>query len=111
MEQSQLDISALKFGNLMLDRWLNDETGFWKFIVKSLPCQICMVTVFNTLVYLKEMEPWNKIDQTGESVLEAREQAIKFCPEADQNKIQRLVKAVFVLNILAEKRLIVTSGV
>lgn len=110
MEQNAIDISALKFGNFMLDQWLNDEASFWKHLLRSFPCQICMITVYNALVKSGDI-PKNAAEDLGnEKTIEAEREVMKWVPISDHLKSTRLIKAMISLTTLAEKRLAVTTG-
>lgn len=75
-----------------------------------MPQQICVVSVWDTLVKLGELEKWNWRGVQGETSQSATAAAKERFPEADQNKIIRATKTILVLNNLAEKRLKSTSG-
>lgn len=110
MEQSALDTSALKFGNFMLDMWLKNEESFWRSLLKSLPKQICMISVYDTLVKSGELK-YCKKDPSNQKVHDAKYEALKWSHDHEPNKINRLTKAVLALTTLAEMRLKVTQGV
>lgn len=110
MEQTAVDISALKYGNFMLDRWLNDEAGFWKSLLSSLPCQICMVSVYKTLVKSGDIERNAHDNIANDKTIEAEKEVMKWYPFSDPLKQSRLIKAMICLTTLAEKRLQVTGG-
>lgn len=111
MEQTALDISSLKFGNFMLDRWLNDEAGFWKSLLSSLPCQICMVEVYKSLVKAGDIQKGADEDMRNEKTIDAEKEVMKWGGFPDQLKKSRLIKAMIVLSTLSELRLKVTIGV
>lgn len=108
MEERQVDTSALKFGNSMLNSWLRSEPEFWKFLLSSIPCQICMISVYGTLVRFGELVKWDKFDK---KITDANQEVKKWCPDAEGHKLRRLSMAVIVLTNLAESRLKQTSGV
>jgi hypothetical protein len=110
MKQSLIDISALKFGNFMLDRWLKDEEAFWKFLLNSFPCQICMITVYAALVRSGDIDKGMSENLNHPNVVEASEQVSKYFPDSDPLKFKRLLKAIISISTLAEKRLEVTIG-
>lgn len=111
MEHRPLDISAINFGNFMLGKWLQDEEKFWKGLIASLPQQICMVSAYDSLVRVGELPKWSWKGMKGENIDKAKETALQWCPDAESNKLNRLIQAVLVLNNLAEKKLSVTTGV
>lgn len=111
MEQTALDISSLKFGNFMLDRWLNDEAGFWKSLLNSLPCQVCMIEVYKTMIRAGEVEKNAAEDLGNERMIVAETEVRKMVSFPEQGLLTRLIKAMIVITTLAEKRLIVTSGI
>jgi hypothetical protein len=111
MEQSLIDISALKFGNFMLDRWLSSEEAFWKFILNSFPCQICMITVYTALIRSGDVDKSMIENLNHPNVVEACGQVSKWFPDSEPLKFKRLLKAVISISTLAEKRLEVTTGV
>lgn len=95
----------------MFQVWLKDEETFWKRLIASLPTQICFVSCYDSLVYLGELPKWDWRGMKGQTIEDAKETALRYCPDADENKLNRLIQAVLVLNNLAEKRLQVTGGV
>jgi hypothetical protein len=110
MEQTAIDISAIRFGNFMLDRWLGDEEGFWKFLLNSFPCQICMITVYAALIKSGDIDKKTIDDLKHPKIIEATEQILKWYAVPDPYKFRRLLKAIISLSTLAEKRLEVTIG-
>lgn len=108
MEHTELDISAINYGNKCLDNWLSHEESFVGMITKSEPMRICLVSTFHTLVKLGELLPLEKTSK------ETFDDAVKLSKEWDNNSIgfkgTQLIKSIIAINRLAEKRLSVTVG-
>lgn len=108
MEHTDVDISAINYGNRQLDNWLSHEKSFVRMIIHSEPMRVCMTNVFHTLVKFGELQPFDKINSS--MFEDALQRSKEWDATSSGFKGVQLMKCILSLDKLAEKRLSVTIG-
>lgn len=104
IEHSELDISAIEYGNKILDHWLKSDSGTSNMIIDSAPIRFCLENVLKTLIKLGEVPK----DYDLSEYMGATEEWGGY---KNENHQRQIAKCILVLSVLADKRLKVTSGI
>lgn len=109
IEHTELDISNINYGNFCLGQWLENESLFVNKLIHSETMRICLVNVYGTLVKLKELPKFDKLNQ--DTFNETLKRSKDWDATSSGIKGVQLMKSILVLDKLAEKKLAVTAGI